>query len=550
MTTTGITASNYFIEVERIGVETLPETLKKGHDLVVKSTSNGTNWANYQSSEGIKKVIDLYFQKLNEYANTVSPKSMTPEPSKAKKPPVKKAEQKTKAKTVKEKKESKNVKHVEHIREEVKFIKRYVGLHNKVKSPNAILAFIKALQRSIVQKLIRKTSPLSEEIEMIQNKLVHAYNKMKGDESFAINDKDLNHLVAIAGGEKVYQSITAIKRYIGLQGKDDQKKINDFIKYLENLVDKKKLTKDDPYADIVNAIYKSLRQRSSSKVSISKAELNGLEGIVKACSCTGALAQVHGCKNDVGRIYDTGGKKLRPCKSKTYSDASRGACSHNRGLSGVLTAEEMATRKLDLLNFFSFWHSLFGNPARNFTMMFHGEPHNGKTIFLLKLAQYFAENFGDVLYVSSEEFASPTMTKKVNEFLNPLPSRLHFAENLQDPDLSDYQFIILDSVNDLGLKINEYKELRKEHPDKAFIFILQHTKAGDFKGGKDWEHIAEIAGEVHKGVVNITKNRYAPKSTLDFFRQFGIQWQEPMAKQKLKPYPLNGNMTTKDSQHY
>ena len=540
MTTTGITASNYFIEVERIGIETLPETLKKGHDLVVKSTSNGTNWANYQSSEGIKKVIDLYFQKLNEYANTVSPKSITPEASKAKKPPVKKAEQKVKVKKVKETKEPKNVKQVEHIREEVKFIKRYVGLHNKVKSPNTILAFIKALQRSIVQKLIRKTSPLSEEIEMIQNKLVQAYNKMKGDESFAINDKDLNHLVAIAGGEKVYQSITAIKRYISLQGKDDQKKINDFIKYLENLVDKKKLTKDDPYADKVNAIYKSLRQRSSTKVSISKAELNGLEGIVKAC----------GCKNEVGRIYDTGGKKLRPCKSKTYSDASRGACSHNRGLSGVLTAEEMATRKLDLLNFFSFWHSLFGNPARNFTMMFHGEPHNGKTIFLLKLAQYLAENFGDVLYVSSEEFASPTMTKKVNEFLNPLPSRLHFAENLQDPDLSDYQFIILDSVNDLGLKINEYKELRREHPDKAFIFILQHTKAGDFKGGKDWEHIAEIASEVHKGVVNITKNRYAPKSTLDFFRQFGIQWQEPVSKQKLKPHPINGDMTTKDSEHY
>lgn len=206
----------------------------------------------------------------------------------------------------------------------------------------------------------------------------------------------------------------------------------------------------------------------------------------------------------------------------------------NKGLSGVLTAEEMATRKLDLLNFFSFWNSLFGNPAKNFTMMFHGEPHNGKTIFLLKLAQYLAENFGDVLYVSSEEFASPTMTQKVNEFLNPLPTRLHFAENLKDPNLSNYQFIILDSVNDLGLKINEYKELRKENPDTAFIFILQHTKAGDFKGGKDWEHIAEIAGEVHKGVVNVTKNRYAPKSSLDFFTQFGIQWQEPINKQKLK----------------
>jgi archaellum biogenesis ATPase FlaH len=525
-----ITANNYFNEVERIGVETLPETLKKGHDLVVKSTNNGTSWSNYQSSESIRKVIDLYFQKLNDFVLSTEGKQPVPAPEpKTHKQPIPKTKnsrvKKEKASAPKKRKAAnesqQNVKLVEHLREEIKFIRRYIGLHNKMKTPNAILTFIKALQRSIVQKLIRKTSPLANEIEMIQNKLVQAYNKMNGAESFAINEKDLHRLVAIAGGEKVYPSITIIKRFIGLQGKDDEKKINAFLKYLENLVDKKKLTKDDPYTDKVNAIYKSLRQRSSTKVSISKAELNGLEGIVKACRC----------KNEVGRIYDTGGKKLRPCKSKTYSDASRGACSHNRGLSGVLTAEEMATRKLDLLNFFSFWHSLFGSPARNFTMMFHGEPHNGKTIFLLKLAQYLAENFGDVLYVSSEEFASPTMTKKVNEFLNPLPSRLHFAENLQDPDLSDYQFIILDSVNDLGLKINEYKELRKEYPDKAFIFILQHTKAGDFKGGKDWEHIAEIAGEVHKGVVNITKNRYAPKSTLDFFRQFGIQWQEPMAKQ-------------------
>ncbi|MBK7650721.1 MAG: hypothetical protein IPJ20_08215 [Flammeovirgaceae bacterium] len=29
-----ITVSNYFIEVERIGVNTLLETLQKGHDLV------------------------------------------------------------------------------------------------------------------------------------------------------------------------------------------------------------------------------------------------------------------------------------------------------------------------------------------------------------------------------------------------------------------------------------------------------------------------------------------------------------------------------------
>jgi hypothetical protein len=84
--------------------------------------------------------------------------------------------------------------------------------------------------------------------------------------------------------------------------------------------------------------------------------------------------------------------------------------------------------------------------------------------------------------------------------------------------MSKYGFVTLDSVNDLGLKINDYKEIRKAYPNTAFIFILQHTKAGDFRGGKDWEHTAEIVGEVTKGVVTITKNRYAPKTSLDFFR--------------------------------
>jgi archaellum biogenesis ATPase FlaH len=531
-----ITANNYFNEVERIGVDTLPETLKKGHDLVVKSTNNGTSWSNYQSSESIRKVIDLYFKKLNDYVSSIGNKQPIPAPEphahKQSIPKTEKVKVKNeKASAPKKRKATiesqQKVKLVEHLREEIKFIRRYIGLHNKMKTPNAILTFIKALQRSIVQKLIRKTSPLADEIEMIQNKLVQAYNKMKGEESFAINEKDLHRLVAIAGGEKVYPSITVIKRFIGLQGKDDEKKINAFLKYLENLADKKKITKDDPYADKLKTIYKAIKQRTSSKIAITKAELNGLEGIVKAC----------GCKDDVGKIYDTNGKKLRQCRKRTYSDASRGACSHNKGLNGVLTAEEMANRELDLLPFFSFWHSLFGSPARNFTMMLHGEPHNGKTIFLLKFAQ-FLSGFGNVLYVSSEEFASPTMTNKVNEFLNPLPKRLHFAENLKDPNLSLYQFVILDSVNDLGLKINEYKEMRKEHPDTAFIFILQHTKAGDFRGGKDWEHIAEIAGEVHKGVVTISKNRYASKASLDFFNQSGIQWQEPMDKQNLKPYPV------------
>lgn len=535
-----ITTKNYFNKVGNMDASQLPMNLKEGYDFVKEVTENHTTWNYYHSDADIKAAVDEYLANVSDHLKKIDSSARPNQPLSAQKTIKKKAKE-AKTKNIPARISTKNAKPVEHIREEIKFIRRYVGLHNKVKSPGSILAFIKSLQRAIVQKIIRKSSPYAKEIEVIQDKLIQVYNKMKGDESFAINEKDLNRMVSIAGGEKVYPSIAVIKRFIGIQGNSDEKKIGDFIKYVENLVRTRKLQANDPYTDKVNTIYKSIKKSTDGKVSFSKAELNGLEAIVNTCSCQKSL----------GKIYNTGGRRLRSCNRGTYSDAQgKGACSHNKGLSGVLTAEEMANRELDLLSFFSFWHSLFGNPAKNFTMMFHGEPHNGKTIFLLKLAQYLAENFGEVLYVSSEEFASPTMTKKVNEFLNPLPSRLHFAENLQDPDLSDYQFIILDSVNDLGLKINEYKELRKQHPDKAFIFILQHTKAGDFKGGKDWEHIAEIAGEVHKGVVNLTKNRYAPKSTLDFFKQFRIQWQEPPSKQKLKAYPINGDLITTDSQHY
>lgn len=543
-----ITTDNYFSEIERIGISKLPEALRKSHDFVVKSTSNGSNWQTYKSNATIGRTIDLYLSKLNQFISLQKeskPVQSEPEKVKTKPRPAVKKEKREKGpkpeRSKKTKEPGSSGKMVEHIAEEIKFIKRYVGLHNKVKSPNAILNFIKALQKAIVQKFIKKTSPLAKEIQLIQDKLVGMYNAMKGDLLVEINEKDLAKLVVIAGGEEVYPSINIIKRFIGMQGKDlEEKKIDAFVKLIENSAKKEKVTKEDPYADKINQIYNLLKRRKpGSRIALSKSELNGLEGIAKACSC----------KRDLGKIYDTNGKPLRRCRKKTYSDARKGACSHHKGLSGVLTAEEMANRTLHVLAFHSFWLSLFGKPAKNFTMMFHGEPHNGKTIFLLKFAQFLAENFGKVLYVSSEEFASTTMTSKVKEFLNPFPERLHFSENLKDPKLSEYDFIILDSVNDLGLKINEYKEIRKKHPDTAFIFILQHTKAGEFKGGKDWEHLAEVVGEVEKGVVTITKNRYAPKNSLDFFREFNIQWKEPeqAEHQPLKQYPVNNSsMITRD----
>lgn len=522
-----INRSNYDKIISEFGIENLNPILKAEHQNYLSIQEF------YDDDQDIRETVDSYLKAVEKFIkksqatqpetrHEEKPTGQRASKAESKKPktkPIKKLSNK-KEKTVRRAKEiNVNTKKVEHIREEIKFIRRYIRLHKKKKPAHSILSLIKSLQRSIVQKMIRKTSPYADEIRLIQDKLVKAYNYAKGDDiDITIKEDDLSKLVSMAGGEEVYPSINIMKRYIGMQGKAfDPKKIESFIRHIESVLKKKKVRTDDPYHDKVKTILKSIKKlKGGNFVRLSPSELSGLEGIVNACSC----------KHGLGKIYKTGAP-LRKCKKGTYTDSdNQGACSHNKGLSGVLTAEEMANRQLDLLNFFSFWLSLFGRPANNFTLMIHGEPHNGKTIFLLILAQYLANNFGDVLYVSSEEFASPTMTQKVSEFLNPLPARLHFAENLTDPDLSQYNFVILDSVNDLGLRINDFKELRKEHPDTAFIFILQHTKSGNFRGGKDWEHLAEIVGEVEKGVISITKNRYAPKTSIDFFDQIGLQWQE------------------------
>ena len=163
--------------------------------------------------------------------------------------------------------------------------------------------------------------------------------------------------------------------------------------------------------------------------------------------------------------------------------------------------------------------------------MFHGEPHNGKTIFLLKLAQYLAENFPVMCFMCHRRNLHANHDQEGERILNPLPSG---CTSLKTCKTLTFRIISLSfSIQWMTLDWKSMNTKNFERSIRQSIHLYPSAyQSRRFQRWKDWEHIAEIAGEVHKGVVNISKNRYAPKSTLDFFRQFGIQWQEPMTKQK------------------
>ena len=187
------------------------------------------------------------------------------------------------------------------------------------------------------------------------------------------------------------------------------------------------------------------------------------------------------------------------------------------------------------LNFEGKWGDVLGNIAPDFMMMVSGEPGSGKTTFLLEFAYYLASNFGKVLYISSEEYGSITLADKLKMVIKDkglhkeveghekslIPKDLFFGKGFSD--LSNFDYVIIDSVNNLNFDLMDFKEMRDIYPEKGFVVVLQTTKAEEtYRGGKDWEHEADIAVYMIGGKTKMFKNRYGKMLCYDYFNEESI----------------------------
>jgi hypothetical protein len=195
---------------------------------------------------------------------------------------------------------------------------------------------------------------------------------------------------------------------------------------------------------------------------------------------------------------------------------------------GILSASEILTKTYEEpLGVQGKWKIIFGDLTPDFTAMVSGQAGSGKTSMLLELSYYLAKNHGSVLYISSEEYDSLTLVDKLKDVLRnrifkssevkaeDIPSNLYFAKDLRD--LKPYDFIIIDSVNEMDLDIRDYREIRDIYPDKAFIMVFQVTKAGEFRGENQFRHETGFYAEIDNGVIDVKKNRYGKKVMYDYF---------------------------------
>jgi hypothetical protein len=470
-----ITIDNYFNKIAKTDFSTLPEALKKGNEFVLKATNNGSSWTSYHSSDTIKKAVDIYLSKLNEFVDKLG-SGQHKQQKKEIKQPYEKPVKKSKVVTTGHQPQM-----VERIPEELKFIRRFINLNGTTKAKEDILRFINSLQKAIVEKRIRKTSSYAEQIKYIQGRLIEVYNTMKAKIKLELKPETYETLKKIAGDEKVMSSVSFIKSYINLNGKLGMKKKADkLLQRITRMMDKKVIPANDPYMDELISITKNLETflntPSMKMLAIERNELNGLEGIL-GCACE----QLNGIEE-------------KPA---------------------IMNSMDFANMQFETIGLKGKWFELIGDPSSNFTAMVFGKPKMGKSYLCIDFAGYLARNHGRVLYVAKEEGLDMTLQKKLNDKEVAHPN-LDVASVLPE-NLAKYDFIFLDSVNKLGFSPEDLSRLKAFNPTKSFIFIFQTTKAGAFRGANTFQHDVDVVIEVPEPGKAVQMGRFNQGGEINVF---------------------------------
>lgn len=140
--------------------------------------------------------------------------------------------------------------------------------------------------------------------------------------------------------------------------------------------------------------------------------------------------------------------------------------------------------KFNVLSFDGDWFKSVGCPERSGTWFIQGDVKNGKTSFAMMLAKYLT-NFGRVSYDSVEEglcksiqdaFLRLNIKEVAGKFIlldkEEVPELKKRLAKHKSPD-----FVFIDTVQFMDIRFADYKSLKKEFPDKVFIY-LSHMDGG------------------------------------------------------------------------
>lgn len=154
------------------------------------------------------------------------------------------------------------------------------------------------------------------------------------------------------------------------------------------------------------------------------------------------------------------------------------------------TVNNVLSKKFHTLDFQGQWLDTLGQPDKAFSAIVWGGSGSGKTDFMIQLGKYLC-TFGRVAYNSLEEGLSHTFQMALERhFMAGVDGRFVLLDREPFPELvarmqrhKSPDFLIIDSVQYMGITRPEYKELKElmKRKRKGIIF-LSHAQGREPKG--------------------------------------------------------------------
>ena len=202
----------------------------------------------------------------------------------------------------------------------------------------------------------------------------------------------------------------------------------------------------------------------------------------------------------------------------------------------ILKASDVANMDFETMPLDEGWENLFQTAPKNMRIAVWAKPKNGKTAACCNFASYLTK-FGPTLYNFADQGINLS-TKNLIEMsgLDTKPNAYITTSDtipalIEDIEATGAHHVFIDMINQYinnGVSSHQFKkEVLQRFPNVGFTFVMEVTKAGDFKGDQSWTHLVDQLVTIDNYIME-TKGRYGNGEK--------ISWEEGAQKYNPKRY--------------
>lgn len=181
----------------------------------------------------------------------------------------------------------------------------------------------------------------------------------------------------------------------------------------------------------------------------------------------------------------------------------------------VINAKEVDNLKNEKYLLDGKWRYFLNYMPHSFNCIIYGLPKAGKTHLSIQFAQYLQNKYGSVLYISGEEGVEEPFNDKLKKYNSNFKVAYDVKGSfgiMKVVERTTPKFVFIDSLNRLGLKVDDIITFKETFKNVVFVYIMQSTKDGKFKGSNSIEHEVTSTINVVNGVAH-QKGRTIPEPT-------------------------------------